>query len=91
MIETETAQGCPRGETGGCSFCTEPFAGQPRYRSIGGIAEEVRALSNSGARHFRLGRQPDLLVYGSEAESSRFPGRSSLTSSSGKSGPLPRI
>jgi len=65
MIETETAQGCPRGETGGCSFCTEPFAGQPRYRSIGGIAEEVRALSNSGARHFRLGRQPDLLVYGS--------------------------
>jgi radical SAM superfamily enzyme with C-terminal helix-hairpin-helix motif len=65
MIETETAQGCPRGETGGCSFCTEPFAGQPRYRSIGGIADEVRALSNSGARHFRLGRQPDLLVYGS--------------------------
>ncbi|NTU99699.1 MAG: radical SAM protein [Methanoregulaceae archaeon] len=65
MIETETAQGCPRGETGGCSFCTEPFAGQPRYRSIEGIADEVRALSLCGARHFRLGRQPDLLVYGS--------------------------
>jgi radical SAM superfamily enzyme with C-terminal helix-hairpin-helix motif len=65
MIETETAQGCPRGETGGCSFCTEPFAGPPRYRSIEGIADEVRALSLFGARHFRLGRQPDLLVYGS--------------------------
>jgi radical SAM superfamily enzyme with C-terminal helix-hairpin-helix motif len=65
MIETETAQGCPRGETGGCSFCTEPFAGPPRYRSIEGIATEVQALSLSGARHFRLGRQPDLLAYGS--------------------------
>jgi len=65
MIETETARGCPRGEAGGCSFCTEPFAGPPRYRTIEGIAAEVRALALSGARHFRLGRQPDLLVYGS--------------------------
>jgi radical SAM superfamily enzyme with C-terminal helix-hairpin-helix motif len=65
MIETETARGCPRSVTGGCSFCTEPFAGPPRYRSIEGIVEEVRALAGYGARHFRVGRQPDLLVYGS--------------------------
>jgi radical SAM superfamily enzyme with C-terminal helix-hairpin-helix motif len=65
MIETETARGCPRSVTGGCSFCTEPFAGPPRYRKIEGIIEEIRALSRFGARHFRLGRQPDLLVYGS--------------------------
>jgi radical SAM superfamily enzyme with C-terminal helix-hairpin-helix motif len=65
MMEIETAQGCARSGTGGCSFCTEPFAGQPRYRGISGITEEIRALSSSGARHFRLGRQPDLLVYGS--------------------------
>lgn len=65
MVETETARGCPRSETGGCSFCTEPFAGPPRYRSIGGIVREMAALAGEGARHFRIGRQPDLLVYGS--------------------------
>ena len=65
MIELETAQGCPRSISGGCSFCTEPFYGPPRYRAIEAIAGEVKALSQAGARHFRLGRQPDLLVYGS--------------------------
>jgi radical SAM superfamily enzyme with C-terminal helix-hairpin-helix motif len=33
------------------------------YRSVSGICEEVAALSRSGVRHFRLGRQPDLLTY----------------------------
>jgi radical SAM superfamily enzyme with C-terminal helix-hairpin-helix motif len=65
MIELETAQGCSRSVTGGCSFCTEPFYGPPRYRSAAGVAAEVGALSAAGARHFRLGRQPDLLAYGS--------------------------
>lgn len=63
MCELETARGCPRSLAGGCSFCTEPFYGPPRYRSIGGIAGEVAALACAGARHFRLGRQPDLLVF----------------------------
>jgi len=65
MIELETAQGCSRSVTGGCSFCTEPFYGPPRYRSAAGVAAEVEALHAAGARHFRLGRQPDLLSYGS--------------------------
>ncbi|MDD1673051.1 MAG: radical SAM protein [Methanomicrobiales archaeon] len=65
MVELETAQGCPRTIEGGCSFCTERFAGAPTYRSIEGITAEVTALYAEGARHFRLGRQPDLLVYGS--------------------------
>jgi len=63
MCELETATGCSRATVGGCSFCTEPFYGLPRYRSIEGIAEEVAALHAAGARHFRLGRQPDLLAY----------------------------
>jgi radical SAM superfamily enzyme with C-terminal helix-hairpin-helix motif len=63
MCELETATGCSRATVGGCSFCTEPFYGLPRYRSIEGIAEEVAALHSAGARHFRLGRQPDLLAY----------------------------
>jgi radical SAM superfamily enzyme with C-terminal helix-hairpin-helix motif len=71
MCEIETARGCPHGAYGGCSFCTEPFYGSPKYRGIPGIAEEVRALSAHGARHFRIGRQPDILVYG--AGSGEYP------------------
>ncbi len=64
MCELETATGCSRAVAGGCSFCTEPFYGMPQYRSIEGIVTEVAALHAAGARHFRLGRQPDLLAYG---------------------------
>ncbi|HUH78765.1 MAG TPA: radical SAM protein [Methanoregula sp.] len=64
MCELETARGCSHGATGGCSFCTEPFYGMPRYRGIEGVASEVAALYAHGARHFRVGRQPDLLAYG---------------------------
>lgn len=64
MCELETARGCSHGATGGCSFCTEPFYGMPRYRSIAGVAAEVAALHTRGARHFRAGRQPDILAYG---------------------------
>ncbi len=65
MCELETARGCPRVAAGGCSFCTEPFYGQPEYRTVEGIVSEVAALYGHGARYFRLGRQPDLLAYGS--------------------------
>ncbi len=67
MCELETARGCSHGASGGCSFCTEPFYGSPRYRSISGIADEVAALYAHGARHFRVGRQPDILAYGAGA------------------------
>jgi len=67
MCELETARGCSHGASGGCSFCTEPFYGQPKYRSIEGIAEEVAALHAHGARYFRVGRQPDILAYGAGA------------------------
>lgn len=64
VIELETATGCPRSAAGGCSFCTERFRGEPRYREPAGVEAEVEALYATGARHFRMGRQPDLLVYG---------------------------
>lgn len=64
MLELETARGCSRCITGGCSFCTEPFYGLPRQRDVAGIFSEVQALRKSGALHFRLGRQPDLLAFG---------------------------
>ncbi len=71
MCELETARGCPHGASGGCSFCTEPFYGSPKYRSIAGVAGEVAALHSHGARHFRVGRQPDILAYG--AGSGEYP------------------
>ncbi len=64
MLELETARGCSRCVSGGCSFCTEPFYGMPRQRDAAGIFAETKALYAAGARHFRLGRQPDLLAYG---------------------------
>jgi radical SAM superfamily enzyme with C-terminal helix-hairpin-helix motif len=64
MCELETARGCSHGASGGCSFCTEPFYGMPKYRNTRAIAEEVAALDAHGARHFRVGRQPDILAYG---------------------------
>jgi radical SAM superfamily enzyme with C-terminal helix-hairpin-helix motif len=64
MCELETARGCPHGVSGGCSFCTEPFYGMPRYRSVTAVAQETAALYSHGACHFRVGRQPDILAYG---------------------------
>lgn len=72
MCELETARGCSRVVTGGCSFCTEPFYGFPHSRNVLGIMEEVSALTSAGAVHFRLGRQPDLLAFGTTG-SSEFP------------------
>ncbi|MEM4204420.1 MAG: radical SAM protein [Candidatus Methanomethylicaceae archaeon] len=66
ICEIETFRGCPRSITGGCSFCTEPLHGLPDFRSVKGIAKEVSSLHSFGARNFRLGRQPDLLIYGSK-------------------------
>lgn len=71
MCELETAKGCSHAISGGCSFCTEPFYGLPRQRGISGICAEVAALAAAGARHFRLGRQPDFLAYG--ASGGEFP------------------
>lgn len=71
MCELETARGCSHGVSGGCSFCTEPFYGMPKYRDIPAIRDEVAALYAQGARHFRVGRQPDILAYG--AGSGEYP------------------
>jgi len=64
MCELETGTGCHRSIAGGCSFCTEPFHGPPRFRDPAAVAAEAGALYREGARHFRLGRQADLLTYG---------------------------
>lgn len=66
ICEMETARGCSRSVTGGCSFCTESVYGEPVFRSMGGIFAEARALHENGAQHIRVGRQPDILAYGAK-------------------------
>ncbi len=65
IAEIETFRGCPRSIVGGCSFCIEPAYGMPVQRRPEAIVREVEALYKFGVRAFRLGRQPDILVYGS--------------------------
>jgi radical SAM superfamily enzyme with C-terminal helix-hairpin-helix motif len=69
MLEMETYRGCFRGN---CSFCTEGFYGRPDFRKVEDVVREAAALYDTGARHFRLGRQPDLLTYMAE-DKGEFP------------------
>ena len=65
IAELETSRGCPYR----CSFCTEPLYGaQPSFRAPGEVVAEVSALADHGLRHFRLGRQADILAYGGDGE-----------------------
>jgi radical SAM superfamily enzyme with C-terminal helix-hairpin-helix motif len=65
IAEMETSRGCPYR----CSFCTEPLYGaDPSFRSPDSVVDEVSALAAHGVRHFRLGRQADILAYGGDGE-----------------------
>jgi len=65
IAEMETSRGCPYR----CSFCTEPLYGaDPSFRAPDSVVREVDALSDRGLRHFRLGRQADILAYGGDGE-----------------------
>jgi radical SAM superfamily enzyme with C-terminal helix-hairpin-helix motif len=64
ICEMETARGCAYR----CSFCTEPLYGNPSFRSPESVVAEVDELSDRGARHFRIGRQADILAFGGDGE-----------------------
>ena len=64
ICEIETSRGCAYR----CSFCTEPLYGDPAFRSAESIIEEVEGLYDAGVRHFRLGRQADILAFGGDGE-----------------------
>ncbi|WP_433623386.1 radical SAM protein [Halomicrococcus sp. NG-SE-24] len=64
ICEMETSRGCPYR----CSFCTEPLYGNPSFRRPDSVVAEVESLYDRGARHFRLGRQADILAYGGDGE-----------------------
>jgi radical SAM superfamily enzyme with C-terminal helix-hairpin-helix motif len=64
ICEMETSRGCAYR----CSFCTEPLYGSPAFREARSVVEEVDALSDRGVKHFRLGRQADILAFGGDGE-----------------------
>jgi len=65
ICELETSRGCPYR----CSFCTEPLYGaNPSFRDPESVVGEVGSLADHGVRHFRLGRQADILAYGGDGE-----------------------
>ncbi len=63
LAEIETYRGCARYITGGCSFCSEPLKGKPKFREVKDVVEEVKLLYRIGVRAFRIGAQPDLFAY----------------------------
>jgi len=74
ITEIETYRGCSRSITGGCSFCSEPSKGPPRFRTVKDICAEVAALYQAGIRHLRIGNQPCIFSYMAKgAEASEFP------------------
>ncbi len=64
IAELETSRGCAYR----CSFCTEPLYGDPAFRTAESVVSEVKALYERGVRHFRLGRQADILAFGGDGE-----------------------
>ncbi len=64
ICEMETSRGCAYR----CSFCTEPLYGNPSFRTPESVVKEVENLADRGAKHFRIGRQADILAFGGDGE-----------------------
>ncbi|MEO2083361.1 MAG: radical SAM protein [Desulfurobacteriaceae bacterium] len=71
ICEIETFRGCERKHH--CSYCTEAFYGSPDERSVEGIVKEIKALHEAGVKHFRIGRQPNILGYKAIKGNGEFP------------------
>lgn len=72
IAEMETYRGCPRENR--CSYCSENVHTAVTPRAETEIHDEIHALMERGITRFRLGRQADILCYGSTPEYRRgFP------------------
>jgi radical SAM superfamily enzyme with C-terminal helix-hairpin-helix motif len=63
IAEIETYRGCPRSTH--CSFCSEHIFDTISFRSVDAVSAEIDALIAQGVTRFRIGRQADILAYGS--------------------------
>ncbi|KXA89506.1 hypothetical protein AKJ37_03490 [candidate division MSBL1 archaeon SCGC-AAA259I09] len=71
IAEMSMYRGCPRYFTGGCSFCSEPYYGEPVFREQDNIVREIKTLYDLGLRNFRLGGQSCTISYRAEGIGSR--------------------
>ncbi len=62
ICEIETSRGCPR--QAHCSFCSEGMFPGVEFRGEEAILEEIDGLIRTGVSRFRLGRQADIIQYG---------------------------
>ncbi|HAG22989.1 MAG: Radical SAM domain protein [Synergistales bacterium 53_16] len=63
VAELELSRGCDR-KGGRCSFCSEGAFSTYEERPVTDIAEETKALADSGVTAFRFGRCSNILSYG---------------------------
>ena len=63
ICEMESGRGCPREVH--CSFCSEGLNRRVEFRDTEDILSEVDALISKGVSRFRIGRQADIIQYGS--------------------------
>lgn len=68
VCELETFRGCLRQRH--CAFCSERLKKIKYRRRPEDIIKEVKALASYGNHYFRLGAQPDLLLYQAEKTAS---------------------
>lgn len=63
ICEMETGRGCPR--LLHCSFCSEGLIKSIEFRKMEDIINEIDSLIDAGISRFRIGRQADIIQYGS--------------------------
>jgi len=64
ICEMESGRGCPREIH--CSFCSEGLNKKIEFREVKDILSEIDALTSCGISRFRIGRQADIIQYGSK-------------------------
>jgi len=62
ICEIETGRGCPRKVH--CSFCSEGLDREIEFRRTEDIINEIDALISWGVSRFRIGKQADIIQYG---------------------------
>ena len=66
ICEIESGRGCPR--EAHCSFCSEGLIKNVEFRKTADILAEIDALISCGISRFRIGRQADIIQYGSRLD-----------------------
>ncbi|HPJ43975.1 MAG TPA: radical SAM protein [Spirochaetota bacterium] len=69
ICEIETGRGCPREKH--CSFCSEGLIDKIEFRRSREVLDEIDSLLKYGVTRFRIGRQPDIIQFGSRLKEFR--------------------